>query len=444
MERVKIPTIVGIFLLTISLPIAVVLIKQKQIFRLGAQQDYPPQDVKITNVTDSSFTVIWSTQQQTTGFVQWGESENKLDQTASTEIETKSYLHSSTVSGLRPNRKYYFKINSNGNTYGNGQSPWEIKTGPEKSTDAPSGNFRIGGKVITASGSEASNILIIVQIEGGYPLSTVTSPNGNWIISTDTVLDNNLSNYITLSPDTKVSVIAQGGPQGISTAEFYLRSGEYLPPMVLGENHDFTNVADTAFQESMLPSSEVNAPNKTQKKARFDTETQATKTTGQGENLSIDSIEDGEIIYTTKPEFFGKAPSQEEITIKVESENPISETIRASQNGVWRWSPRSPLSPGEHKITITYQDESGVLKRIVKNFVVQASESNEPAFESTPSASLMPTIIPQPTATTSAQKTASPSATPAQPVSGTKTPTLILISIGLLLFATSGFLLFAD
>ena len=443
MEKVKIPTLVGIVFLTISLSAAIVLIKQRQIFRLGAQQKYPPQNVKTTNITSSSFTVIWSTQQQTTGFVQWGESKNNLDKTSSSEMKNKSYLHSSTVNELQPNKTYYFKINSDGNLYGNSQEPWEVKTAPPVTSDSPSGNFKISGKVITASGKEASNIIVIAEIEGASPLSTTTSENGNWIISADTVPNSNIDRYLELSPNTKVSILAQAGPQGISTAEFYLSDEQtVLPPIILGQNHNFTDLPQA--QEKTSPISEIKAPQIISKKPRFNTEKISENKSGI-EEISIESIDEGETIYTTRPEFFGKAPPQKEIIIKIESESPISETIKTSQNGTWRWSPPIEIAPGNHKITITYRDNNGVLKSIVKNFSVQAAETKEPAFESTPSGTLKPTptITPTPI-NTSPQTKSSPSATPVQPVSGVKTPTLILILTSILLFAISGFLLFTN
>ncbi len=439
MDKIRIPTIIGLFLLITSLPIAVILVKQRQIFRLGAEGNYPPQDVKITNITSSSFSVIWTTSQRTTGFVIWGESENNLNQTALDEIEGKSFVHSSTISGLSPNKNYFFKIISDDKTYDNNQKAWEVKTAPPLN-NASSDNIRIGGKVITASGTEATNILVILNIEGAQVLSTTTSGNGNWIININSLLDSNLSNYLQSVSNLKVSIIAQAGPQGISTAEAYLATGLTLPPMILGENHDFTNITSTTTnQEASLPSSEIETPEEKTKKPRFDIE-ENEKNTTTNKTVSLESIEDGETIYTTKPEFFGKAPPQEQITIKVESESPISDTIRASSDGTWRWSPPKNLSPGEHKITITYRDENGILRNIVRNFTIKAAETDEPAFESTPSASLTPT----PLAFTPTPKIASPSATPAQPESGVKTPTLILLFAGLLLFTASGVLLFTN
>lgn len=445
MGKIKIPTILGLLILTLSLPAATLLVNRRQIFKLGAKLEFPPQEVNVTNITDSSFTVIWTTSEPTTGFVSWGESENKLDKTQQSEMESKSYLHSSTISGLSPNKKYYFKINSNGNFYSNNDKAWETKTAPTKTTMSPSGNIKIGGKVITASGEEAAEILILVKIPGASLISTVTSQNGNWIISLDTVANENLTNYMKLSPEDKATITALAGPKGVATAEIYLKIGQDIPPMILGKNYNFSD--QPKADETQSIKSEITAPEEISKTPKFETEKTENVET---KDFSLDSTEEGETIYTTKPEFFGKAPPGKEIIIKLESENQISAKTSSSNDGVWRWSPPKPITPGAHKITITYKDENGVIRSIVRNFVVQAAESNEPAFESTPSANLTPTPRPtstatpttNPTSTNTAQttiKTATPTLMP-QPETGVKIPTLLLFSLGLLLFTVSGFL----
>ncbi len=456
-QKVTIPTIIGVLFLMSSLPIAVLMVNQRQNIKSGAQQINPPQEVKVTNVTDSSFTVTWLTKSPSTGFVVWGENENNLNKTDLSETEDNSYIHSVTITGLLPNKLYYFKINSGGNLYSDSQKAWVVKTAPIKNSTSPSSNLKIGGKVITASGKEAANTLVFLEIEGATPLSTITSQNGNWIISLDIIVDKNSNNYLQITPDMLAKITAQAGPQGNSWAKVYLNESKTLPPMILGENHDFTSITNTEItQESSLPLSEISSPPQIPKKPKFSTEDVSSTTNSSKTEITIESLEENETIYTTTPEFFGKAPPQTEITIKVESENPMSATISVSKNGEWKWSPPKPLTPGKHKITITYRDENGVLRSIVKNFIVQAAEVNEPAFESTPSATIKtepsPSLSPTPTTkntptttvTTTPRPTLATTQTTQLPDSGVKTPTILLFGIGLLLFIASGIMLFAN
>lgn len=57
MNRKTIPTIAGIFLLVVGLALGVLLVQQRQVFRLGASGELAPKDVRITNITDNSATI---------------------------------------------------------------------------------------------------------------------------------------------------------------------------------------------------------------------------------------------------------------------------------------------------------------------------------------------------------------------------------------------------
>lgn len=250
-----------------------------------------------------------------------------------------------------------------------------------------------------------------------------------------------MNNSYKINGQDLLEINVQAGPEGIASAQIYAEKATATPLITLGQTYDFRNL--TTNQNDSLPKSEIQGPQETNKQPKFDIS--GYSTSSPSSTVSIESIKEGETINTTSPEFFGKGPASKQITITVESENPQTGTVLVGTNGIWRWSPPSGLTPGTHKITLTYRDDNGVLRSIVRTFVVQAAEAGEPAFEATPSASLTPTptsIVA--TATPSAQKTASPSATPAQPISGVKAPTLILFGTGLLLFVASGFLLFAN
>lgn len=142
----------------------------------------------------------------------------------------------------------------------------------------------------------------------------------------------------------------------------------------------------------------------------------------------MESLTDGEVITSDKPQFFGKGPGGETITVTVESENPVTETVQIPQNGSWSWTVPTNLAPGAHKITISWVDAKGITRKLIRNFEVQASEL--PAFEA--SASATPTAsgagTPKPTAT--AKPTASATAQPV-PVTGGLTPTFLLSIMGI-------------
>src|SRR3990172_2178899 len=144
MNKSKIPTVVGIIVLIIGLAVAVFLLQQQQIFRLGASPDRMPKDVRTTNVNDTSFTISWTTDKETVGFVEWGADEN-TPQTANEENNTAKNIHSVTVRNASANKTYFFRVNSDGNSYDNNGALWQVKTGPQLTT--PPGAILISGTI---------------------------------------------------------------------------------------------------------------------------------------------------------------------------------------------------------------------------------------------------------------------------------------------------------
>ena len=108
----KIPTLIVLTILVIGIVVGVFMVRNRQIFRLGASGEITPNDVRITNITESSLTLSWTTDKETVGAVSFGKNET-LGQTALSEIEGQSTLHSTVLTGLEPETNYFLKINSN-------------------------------------------------------------------------------------------------------------------------------------------------------------------------------------------------------------------------------------------------------------------------------------------------------------------------------------------
>jgi hypothetical protein len=448
MKKIKIPTLLGILVITLGLSFSIILVNQRQLFSPRAKSQNPPKNIQISNITNSSVTITWTTQDRSECFVIWGKNKNSLDKTAIEETEPNSYTHSVTINNLEPGITYYFKINSGNNLYDKNGLPWEFKTATQLGSSGTSRALNVSGSIINTLGSPVSSALVFVKIEGGSLLSTVSSENGNWIIPLSQLRTERLDGFLNINGEEIVEIIIDAGPQGSAKAQIYAKDANKTPIMTLGEEYDFKNI--NLDQEDVSLASEIEAPEEIDKQPKFDIDNYEIPTNSY--SVSIDSIKDGEVIYTTKPEFFGRGIPEEEITIVVESENPQTEDILVGEDGRWRWSPPSSLTPGKHKVTLTYRDEDGILRSIVRNFVVQAAEANEPAFESTPSANLTPSPFastrPSPnsiaTSATTVKNTASPSSIPQKYDSGIKTPTLVLLGTGLILFIISGFILLAN
>lgn len=433
MNRKKLPTILGVVILLIGVVAGVFLINSKTVYKIGANIATTPKNVRISNITDTEATITWNTDIETKGFVKWGETQKGLNQVNLDTSDKNSFVHSTTITGIIPSSTMYFKINSDGQDYDNEGIPWQFETSANKTTKRE--NLIATGIVLQADGSTPAIAIVSLNING-VTLTAITSIEGTFIIP--------VSNYIeTVNATTAIEITVNGGQLGNASAVIYPTHIKSIPVIVLGKSYDFRSLPQ--IDDSTLPESSLTIPESVSASSRFEiTKSEVSNTVS---TLSIDSIDEGEIILTTDPEFFGKAPAKSDVEIQVESELQ-SAVVATDSKGVWKWSPPKNLEPGEHKVTLKWRDASGILRTISKTFVVSAAEG--PAFESTPSASTISVPTIKPTATTTTIPTAIASVTPTiiktptatlqpTPETGNLTPTLGLFIMGIGIFLSSIF-----
>ena len=427
-NKFRIPTIIGVIVLVIGVTAGVLLISSKQIFKLGAQGTNPPKNVRVSNIAGDSFTVTWTTQEKSINSLLWGNDKTNLSKPEGDEIGGSGFTHSATVRGLTPQKIYYFIINSGGKEYDNNSIPWQLTTGAQLAQ--PETPNIISGSVLTATGTPATNALIRVQVGGAGPLSTIASENGSWVISLSSLRTTDLNSYYQINESADiVEISAQAGPTGVSSAQIYAKSAKPVPPLILGQVHDYKNLPPS--QTEGVPGADPGLPGYSSRSSGFNVDYSIPESTPSA--VSLNSIDEGETVSSELPEFFGEGPPGIEIDITVESD-PTTTSINVNENGTWSWSPDENLEPGDHTISITWIDAEGILQSITKNFNVQASEV--PVYEATPSALPTPEVAtpsasPIPTATSAATP-------PPQPKSGIAKPTLILYIMGMGLLAISG------
>ena len=430
MKRAKIPTIIGIIILIISLAAGVIFLQNRQVFRLGAEGQNSPKDVRISNITPDSFSVTWITDTQTTGFIKYGNSVGNITNTKTEDSGNPDYTHLVNVSALIPQTNYFFKINSGGNDFDNNGVTWQGQTGEAQE----SGQLNlISGSILLATGASAKNAIVYIVTDGKL-FSALTSQNGSWIISLPSGIDK--ANGL-----LEISVFSGQGET--STAQIYSKSAKPVPTMILGQTHDFKNLPPS--ENTDIPKASLGVPDVGTPSSGFIIP--EGMSTPSASTVTLESISNNEIVTSVKPEFFGEGPKGTQIQITVESD-PITDNVTIPTSGEWSWEIPKNLPEGPHTITITWKDAGGILRTLTRNFVVQASEG--PAFVSTPSAT--PRITPTPGVT--ATPTASPSGTPRatitstptatvsgtpfpQPKSGNLTPTILLSIMGIGLIAFS-------
>lgn len=412
MKKAKIPTIIGIIILILSLATGVIFVQSRQLFQLGAEGQNSPKDVRISNINPDSFSVTWITDIQTTGFIKYGDSVGNITNTKTEESSSPGYTHLVNVSGLNTQTNYFFKINSGGNDFDNNGLTWQGKTGVATESDQP---VLISGSVLLATGASAKNAIVYITTSGKL-FSALTSQNGSWIISLPSSIND---------ANSLLEISALSGQGEVSTAQIYSKSANPVPTMILGQTHDFKNLPPS--ESTDIPQASLDAPDMGTPSSGFNIPENVS--TPSASTVTLKSISNNEVVTSVKPEFFGEGPKGTNIQITVESD-PITDNVTIAPSGEWSWEIPKDLPEGPHTITITWKDAIGILRTLTRNFVVQASEG--PAFVSTPSAT------PKVTATPSATLTASPSGTPfPQPDSGSLTPTLLLSIMGIGVIALS-------
>lgn len=446
-KRFTIPSLVAIILLLVSIGVGVLLVKKKQFFKVGAGGNPNPENIKMTNISDSSFSVSWATDKESLGFIEWGKNSD-LGKVIPEEGKSK-LIHLVTIKNLKPETVYFFKINSGSKLFDNDGKAWQVETGPvlnlNTTTQVSSGiiisqtNIPLEGVLVYISSSNSPGI---------SPLATLTNKKGEWVIPLSQARTTDLSSYNKLEVGSSLEIFVQGGVNGSSKIRVLVGGSNPTPPIQVGQEYDFTSLKPESNSE--IPKANIELSGPVSPSSGFvipdNVTPQPTK------NVTLESIDEGEKVTSSNPEFFGSGPPGESIEIKVESD-PQTGQFKIGKNGKWNWDPPKDLPEGEHKITISWRDSQGILRTLSRTFFVQASEG--PAFQASPSASLTPSpasvpTTPTPKSTPSLQPTFSPTpeatisaSSPPTPESGDLTPTLILSSIGIGLVATS-FLLWKE
>lgn len=440
----SIPSPAGILLL-LMLPILVVIVLPRTlVFFSGASAQYEPKMVNISNITDRSFVVSWVTESQVTGFVQAnvnGSYVNYYDVRDSSSPGS-YYTHYILVDGrLESEKEYLFNIISSDKVFKD--EAYKVKTARMFSGSLPEANLAYG-QIRSSSGADASGAIVILEIPGMAMLSSITSSQGNWVIPLSVSYNSDLTALSQL-PQTRLEEVVKiyGGVYGDATIVNYTDNNTPVPLIVLGQTQDLRNETPSFESSSNEENSGFQAEFPTKVPIKTDFE--------------VSNPEDGEVIYTHRPEFFGTGQAGGNIDITIESEQKFTDSFPIDSDQKWSWTPPADLEPGEHTLTVKYVAPNGNIETIVRSFIVMAAESDlGPAFTSTPSGTVTPTVVvistptqkPSPTVLpTSASKLSStptplvtqtmPSTQSGVPATGYSYPKLFIIIGSLMLMAIS-------
>lgn len=385
----KIPTLLGLLIITAAIGITTLLVGQNTFFTGQASPTSNPIDLRITNVSDSSFTVSYSTASYILGSVNFGK-DQKLGLTITDDKDNNKLIehkiHSFTINNLSPSTKYFFSIISGQDTFLNNNIPYEIITAPKPNAKGNSGF--IVGKVVTTDGLNPKEGIIYTQANGAQALSSIIKPDGTYTVSLEGIRKDNLSSFFKFTSGSVIKMLVLSD-LGSSNAIISARDVNYVPTIVISKNYDFTQGNNEVASQSATV-------------ADFPTVT----TNNYQDNFQITSPAKNQIFTSQNPIFKGKGIPNGTITIAIQSAQEIQGQITVDANGNWTFTPTTSLAPGQHTITITAKDSSGILRTITQVFTVQTAQAASPT--PTPSA----TPVSSPTASPSSTPTATTSATP--------------------------------
>ncbi len=408
-------------------------------------QDVVPEKVKITNISDNKFSVSWVTKTNTSASLEYGVVGGKLTNKAiDSRGEGKYTTHHITASELQPNTQYAFRIVSGDDLtkFDNNGSVYNTTTGTVIAGTPPSVNFY--GNAELSSKQAASGSLIYLTLPGGSTNSTLVSETGNYAFTLSVMRSMDNRTYVQFDPSATIATILLESGTEQSTVNVALTNSSPVPMITLGKNQDFLspgmvpNIAQVQPKEAS--SAAVPQPASIFNVEPIANNVSAVTTTNV---VLLNPKEDGETLKTLRPEFRGTGPAGTTLSIALTGQKAISDTVEISSDKTWAWAPVIDLKTGKQKITISYIASSGATEKIERGFTISTSTTGlDPAFVSSPSASIKASASASVKASSSATpRAAMPATDSGVPVTGVIENTLLTAGLGIVIMVIGAALL---
>ena len=407
----RIPTVIALLILVAIIGISTYLI-QKGIFYIGkAAPDTQPQNFSITNITDSSFTVIFTTSGPVDSVIAMSDAKTGSsiifdDRDKQAGAHNKYYSHHITVPNLSPNTSYIFKLIVDGKDYLS--SAYAVKTGSPITSSPPTQN-PIFGKVLLPDGTTGTDAIVIAHTNTSQSISAITDSKGEFIIPTNSMRDVQGSSYVVLQNNSQITISVVRQLMKASVHATFLVA-QNLPAITLQQQYVFTpNNEQQSTQSSQLS---VILPK------------------ASGKTVDITSPKQGESYVDLRPLFTGTSYPNSNVNLSIPG--LVEEQIITNIDGTWSYRAINNLPQGKHTVTIITSDSSGTPTTITRTFNIfsqgsQITESATPSASS-PTPTRRPTTAPSPTPTVKVTNTPTspPSPTLSQTTpSPTALPTII-------------------
>jgi len=398
----KIPTILGLVILLGSIFSGVFLTNRTTSFNSKASSDCNPINPQITNITNNSFNVSFTTSADCLSIINVDNrtiSDIRFVNTDTKETATK--IHYFEINNLKDNTDYQFYFINNGSKFEN--QNYKTQTAQKPTNSIPTSNLA-WGRVFTSDLKPASDSIVYLNTSGAAPLSAFVTSKGYWNISLATSFNDAKNNWFT--------------PPGNQDEYFIVISKDNQTTQITGNTSNNNPVPDIIIGQNKFSQQPVTSYG-TEQSGYLNSVTPVVS----NKSLTIVNPKENEAVFALKPDFFGVAPPSTTVNIQMDSIN-IKDKTTSKSDGSWHWSPPNNLSLGENSITATaINPKTSLLETVTRKFII-VNNNNGPAFSASQSGELItPTLAPTLEPTLAAPE---PTLEPTPTVVVTKAPTAVI------------------
>lgn len=228
MSKILVP-----FILILGLLVGVYLVSQTTSLFSKADVSTAPSEIKVSNISDNSFTVSWLTGKLTTGFIKYGS--EALEETMQDDRDLGSQelrvTHHVTIKNLEPGKTYYYKIFSGPEVFDNQGKPFTQVTA-STTENPPAMPEPVFGTVVKQEGGVPAEALVYLQINNGSRLSGYTR-EGRWLITLNNARTKDLLDYISVEETDLINLEIKSGLEFRTKVSARVKEKEAFSKIVL-------------------------------------------------------------------------------------------------------------------------------------------------------------------------------------------------------------------
>lgn len=243
-SQIRIPTLLGLGVILTGLIIGGFLVnfKQNLLFQTKASTSATPKNITVANISGTSASIYWQTEESASGFIQAGEDTTKQDLIFNDIRDLLSpqdhNLHFVNLTNLKPDSIYYYKVISSGMTYP-AKEALSFKTAAEND---PSDYQPIIGTIMDQNFQPSIEALITLDIPGAQKLSAITKVAGNFILPLSQIRTSDLADRFDIieSSPSATLYITDSTSNSSKVSLLLPLTNSVIPLITLGKDLDLT------------------------------------------------------------------------------------------------------------------------------------------------------------------------------------------------------------